>query len=251
MVRIPRARPDEGAGGIGGRRPDSRDVPSGRPAPAGASLTGLFDREAARYDAWFDGRRGRTLFASELLCLQHVADGLPRPWLEIGVGSGRFARALGMDLGVDPARGALAYATRRGVRVLAAAGQALPFAAGQFGAAFVIVTLCFAADPAGLLREAARVTRADGGVVLGVVPAGSPWGKFYASRGEAGHTFYSEARFFTLFELKGLARAAGLIPGRSASTLFQEPGRDAYEPEDPRDGETEAAGFAAMLCHRR
>ncbi len=210
----------------------------------------MFDREAARYDGWFESEREQALFESEVHCLRHLSAGLPRPWLEVGVGTGRFAQALGINVGVDPAPGALRYAEKRGVKVLPALGQALPFGDGEFGAAFAIVTLCFAGDPAGLLREARRVVSEDGGVVLGIVPAESPWGRFYRQKAAAGHLFYSEAKFFTLAELKGLARGAGLRPERSASTLFQVPGRDSYQVEPPREGEDENAGFVAMLCLR-
>lgn len=131
-----------------------------------------------------------------------------------------------------------------------ARGEALPFEDGKFGAVFLVVTLCFADDPVGLLREARRVLTGEGAVVLGIVPAESPWGRFYRERAAAGHLFYSQARFFTLAELEQMAGRAGLRPGRSASTLFQEPGRVACEVESPREGGEGRAGFVAMLCRR-
>lgn len=207
----------------------------------------VFEHEAARYDTWFDSERGKILFASEVLCLRRLCDDLPRPWLEIGVGTGRFAEVLGMDIGVDPALNALQYAKRRGVQALRALGQILPFKNRTFGAVFVIVTLCFADDTEGLLREVARVTRADGGIVLGIVPANSPWGSFYIARAKAGHLFYSEAKFFTLEEVRDLARDVGLQFDRSVSTLFANPDDGLFEIEQPREHEDRKAGFVAML----
>ena len=217
----------------------------------GTSGFEIFDREAARYDAWFDSERGNALFDSEVLCLRQLSTDLPRPWLEVGVGTGRFAEALGIEVGVDPSRAALEYAARRGIRVLPALGQALPFEDGEFRAVFVIVTICFADDPAGLLREAARVAGGEGAVVLGIVPVGSPWERSYAEKGRAGHTFYSQARFFSLDELERLARSAGLSFERSVSTLFQKPGDGPFEVEPPREGSHDEAGFVAVLCRRR
>ena len=78
----------------------------------------IFQREADRYDAWFDSEHGGALFGSEVRCLQQVSAGLPRPWLEVGVGTGRFAESLEVDIGVDPAIRALRYAARRGVSLL-------------------------------------------------------------------------------------------------------------------------------------
>jgi ubiquinone/menaquinone biosynthesis C-methylase UbiE len=210
----------------------------------------LFDREAARYDAWFDSDRGQALFASELICLRQLTADLPRPWLEVGVGTGRFAEALGVDVGVDPAVGAIQHAARRGVKALPALGQALPFEDGEFGTAFVIVTLCFAEDPLGLLFETRRVVAKPGGVVLGIVPAESPWGHFYSEKAASGHVFYSRARFYTLAQLGSLIRSASLRIERAASTLFQAPDCECFEVESARDGLHEAAGFAALLCRR-
>lgn len=210
-----------------------------------------FNRDAGRYDAWFDSERGKALFASEVLCLRRLSADLPRPWLEVGVGTGRFAEALGIEVGVDPARGALEYADRRGVCVVRGVGQELPFDGGDFGAVFVIVTICFADDPEGLLRETARVAGEKGAVVMGVVPAGSLWGQLYSEKGRAGHDFYSQARFFNLNELEGLAESAGLRIERCVSTLFQRPAGNSFEIEQPREGRYDEAGFVAVLCRAR
>jgi len=208
---------------------------------------GVFHRHAARYDAWFESDRGRALFESEVLCLRRLSNHLPRPWLEVGVGTGRFAQALGVDVGVDPALRALRLAARRGAQAVAALGEALPFPDHAFGTVFVIVTICFADDPEGLLREARRVVTPNGGVVLGIVPAESPWGRFYAAKGRRGHLFYSPARFFSLSELQGLAYAAGLRFEQAASTLFQPPAARRLRMEAPKHGVRPGAGFVSIL----
>jgi len=74
---------------------------------------GLFERLAAGYDAWYDGPAGPAVFPSEVACLRPLLRGLPRPWAEVGVGSGRFAAALGVDAGLDPAAMPLALARSR------------------------------------------------------------------------------------------------------------------------------------------
>ncbi len=216
-----------------------------------APSSAIFDEKAVQYDAWFESERGQTLFESEVLCLQKLTDGLPRPWLEVGVGTGRFADALDIEFGLDPARGALAYARRRSIHILEGVGQRLPFQDETFGAVFTTVTICFADDPEGLLGEAARVTRPTGRVVLGIVPAGSAWGRFYADKARAGHPFYAHATFYSLAELENLARRAGLAFVRCVSTLERGPEDEGLEVERPRDGCREADGFVSVLCRPR
>lgn len=145
----------------------------------------LFEKLAARYDAWYDGQAGAAVFPSEVACLRPLLDGLPRPWAEIGVGSGRFAAALGVEAGLDPAAAPLALARSRGIYVIRGVGERLPFRSGVFGAVLIVVTVCFADDAAALLAEARRVIRDDGAVVLGEVFAGSAWGASTSARAQS------------------------------------------------------------------
>lgn len=210
------------------------------------STAGLFERLAARYDAWYEGPVGTAVFPSEVACLRPLLAGLPRPWLEVGTGSGRFAAALGVEVGVDPAAAPLMLARSRGIRVIRGVGERLPFRPGVFGAVLVVVTICFADDPALLLSEARRVIRPGGAVVMGLVFAESRWGRFYQAKAAGGHPFYRAARFLTRQQTLALVAGAGLRVQAARSVLYQPPA-DEPHPEAARDGETPAAGF---VCWR-
>jgi len=49
-----------------------------------------FDDLALEYDAWFD-KEGSLIFFIEVQAFKSLLPTLPKPCLEIGVGSGRFA----------------------------------------------------------------------------------------------------------------------------------------------------------------
>lgn len=59
-----------------------------------------FERYADRYDDWFEAHPDA--YQSEVEALRRL---LPQPGfgLEIGVGTGRFASPLGIQVGIDPA----------------------------------------------------------------------------------------------------------------------------------------------------
>ena len=170
-----------------------------------------FDHDAAQYDAWYDRPKGKRLFLKEVMCLRTVLTPAPsRPWLEVGVGTGRFAKELGIDEGFDCAAEPLLLAGRRGIRVHQGNAQRLPFENGRFGALFLIMTLCFLEKPLSALREAARVLRPGGSVVIGFVPRDSAWGRAYLKKAGAGHPYYKDATFRTVAEVRRLASRAGL-----------------------------------------
>ena len=50
----------------------------------------------------YDTPRGGMLLEIELQCVRPLLEGLPRPHLEVGVGTGRFAEGLGVRYGLDP-----------------------------------------------------------------------------------------------------------------------------------------------------
>ena len=210
----------------------------------------VFAREAQRYDDWYDSPDGAPLFRAELTTLRPLLADTSAPEIEIGVGSGRFAEELGIAYGLDPVIAPLKIARTRGVTAIVGAGEALPFLDDTFGATLFVFTLCFVEDPGATIREATRVTRTDGNVILGVVPADGPLGRHYQELADAGHRIYSTARFYTRPQLYELLDASGLEPVglRSARMTIV---NGTITPGVVADGDHPDAGFLAISTQRR
>jgi len=205
-----------------------------------------FDSLAAAYDAWFE-EEGKLIFAVEVTALQEMLVMLPKPWLEIGVGSGRFAQALGIETGIDPSAKLLEMAKRRGITVFQAKGEEQFFNKATFGTVFLIVTLCFVDSPLAVLREAYRILKPEDKIVLGLVLRGSPWGQFYLAKKKDGHRFYKHATFYSYEEVEGLLKDSGFTIERVVSTLFQKPD-EVKEMEAPKEGFFSDAGFTIIVA---
>ena len=72
-----------------------------------------FDALTDKYDEWFDSE-GKKIFLSEGATFQMIIPVVRRPFLEIGVDTGRFANALSIEFGVDPSPNMLTSARDRG-----------------------------------------------------------------------------------------------------------------------------------------
>lgn len=210
-------------------------------------MSDVFNSQPQRYDAWYDTPEGSAVLGEEVEALRPLLDPLSQPWLEVGVGTGRFATALGVDVGIDPAPATLSLAASRGIRSLAARGETLPFPDRSFGACLLVVTLCFVADPLGVLKEARRVLRPGGGVVLGLVLAEGPLGRYYRHLAEEGHAYYRLAHFFSRPELSSLLSQAGFRPVRTRSALFGSP-ESGLATGTILDEDHPEAGFTAVLA---
>jgi len=206
----------------------------------------LFDSLAESYDAWFE-KEGKLIFALEVRALQEVLAQLPKPWLEVGIGSGRFARALGIETGIDPSAKLLEMAKSRGITVFRAWGEERFFDEETFGAVFLIVTLCFVNSPLAVLQEACRILKPKGKIVLGLVLKESPWGKFYQSKKMEGHRFYKYATFYSYQEVERLLLDSGFTIEKTISTLFQKPG-EVKKMEAPKEGFSVDAGFTIIVA---
>ncbi|MEE9398736.1 MAG: class I SAM-dependent methyltransferase, partial [Dehalococcoidales bacterium] len=174
---------------------------------------------------------------------------LPRPWLEVGVGSGRFAEALGIETGIDPSVELLEMAKRRGITVFRASGEEKVFDEGTFGTVFLIVTLCFVDSPLAVLGEAYRVLKPDGKIALGLILRESPWGQYYLMKKEEGHPFYRFASFHSYQELTRLLKRTGFIIEKVLSTLFQRP-NEVTRLESPRENFSAEAGFTVIVARK-
>ncbi|WP_440059592.1 class I SAM-dependent methyltransferase [Thermogladius sp. 4427co] len=207
-----------------------------------------FEKYWLEYDKWYDEHP--EVYRSELWAVELSSRNIPRPWLEIGVGSGRFAAPLGIDVGVDPSEKLLELASARGVKTVRGVGENLPFPDSMFGGVFIIITLCFLDDPATTLRESWRVLRGGGKLVVAFIRRDSPWGLYYSRLREEGHRFYSHAKFYTLSEVEDMLSEAGFRVESVVSTLSYPPG-GAEVLEPPSIGIKETSSFIVIRAGKR
>jgi len=212
-------------------------------------MENILDILTEKYDAWYDSEEGRPLYESELKCLKPLVEHAFPPVLEIGVGTGRFAMHFPNVIGVDPEENALKMAEKRGIKTVHAYGENLPFEDETFGCVLIIATLCFVEDPLKVLKEAKRVLKPDGSIIIGVIPKDSPWGTFYEEKKKQGSSFYSKARFNTFYDIKQMIEASGLIVAGIRSTLLQRPGEPRVV-EEPVEGYSRDAGFLCIEAKR-
>jgi SAM-dependent methyltransferase len=208
-----------------------------------------FEKLADKYDAWYDGK-GRPVFETELAALRPLLVDLPRPWLEVGVGTGRFAQSLGIPQGVDPSPALLEKARARGIDVLYGEGEELVFRAGSFGTVFLLTTWEFLRDPARVLRECRRVLQPEGRLVNAYLDRDGKWGKSYAERGRQGDALFRHAHFDTHEDVTHLTRQAGFEVIRTVSALFQGPG-EVVTREAARPGFVRGASFVTLVASPR
>ena len=104
----------------------------------------IFNKYYKKYDVWYD--KNKFAYFSELKTVKKV---LPKTGkgLEVGVGTGRFAGALGVKFGIDPSGKMLEAAKKRGVEVKLGSGEKIPFQNSTFDYVIIVITLCFVKNP--------------------------------------------------------------------------------------------------------
>ncbi len=157
----------------------------------------VFDKFARDYDEWYE--RNRDLYLKEL----EIIDKPQGLSLEIGVGSGRFASKLGIDVGIDISKRMLKMAKERCVEVIRCDAGKLPFKDNVFDFVYMIFTLCFLENPERALSEAYRVLKNGGKLLVCIIPADSELGKLYSKKDSP---FYKTAKFFKIAEAEKLLK---------------------------------------------
>lgn len=174
-----------------------------------------FDAHHQRYEAWFE--KHQAAYVSEMVALRPFV-----PWegrgIEIGVGSGRFAAPLGLQVGVDPSIEMLTRAQARGITVVQGTAEALPLADDSFDHALVVTTICFVDSPERMLAQARRVLKPDAPLVIGFIDRESALGQVYLAH-QAQSVFYREATFYSAAEVGSLLVAGGWSIRAWAQTL--------------------------------
>jgi len=173
-----------------------------------------FERHYERYERWFEEHR--YAYLSELEAVRRL---IPKgEGMEIGVGSGRFAEPLGIKQGVEPSKRMAEIARKRGIKVIEGVAEELPFEDESFDFLLMVTTICFLDDAEEALREAHRVLKLGGSMIIGFIDRESPLGKEYLKHKEE-NVFYREATFYSVKDVLSLLR--GFRYASSLQTIFR------------------------------
>jgi len=202
----------------------------------------VFDTYSVKYDNWYE--KNKLAYLSELEALKRV---VPKEGkgLEIGVGTGRFAKPLGISVGLDPSEKMLQIAKKRGIKTVVGRGEDLPFAGNEFDFVLIAITICFVDNPEKVILESRRVLKDNGKLIIGLVDKDSHLGKYYLKKKEQGHIFYKAANFFSAREIIDVFKRYNFKNIVIYQTIFL-PLEKIKEIEKPKEGFSEG-GFV-VIC---
>ena len=139
--------------------------------------------------------------------------------IEIGVGSARFAVPLGIKTGVDPSPRMREIAQQKGVKVIDAVAEELPFENSQFELVLMVTTICFVDNLNLAFREAYRILKLGGYLIIGFIDKDSSLGKLYQQHKKK-NVFYKIATFYSVKEVVYNLNKVGFKEFNFKQTIF-------------------------------
>ena len=127
-------------------------------------------------------------------------------------------------------------AEKHGIDVYPGVAEALPFSDADFDFVLMVTTICFVDDLVKSFKEALRVLKPGGCIIVGFVDKESELGRQYAAKRDTSK-FYKDAVFYSTQEVMLCLEAAGfsnlkikqtLIPGESKKTIIDGFGKGAF-----------------------
>ena len=175
-----------------------------------------FEKYSSQYEDWFE--LNKYAYISELMAIKKF---LPKDkkTVEIGVGSARFASPLGIRIGIDPSSKMQKIAQKRGILVLDAIAEKLPFRAGSFNSILMVTTICFLENIISAFKEAFKILGPGGSLIIGFIDKNSQIGKIYQERKNKS-VFYKKATFYTVKKVIRYLKKTGFRSFEFFQTIF-------------------------------
>lgn len=177
----------------------------------------IFNSNVEEFDLWYE--RYHWVYQSELFAIERL---LPRRVnaVEIGVGSGRFSKPFGIRIGLDPCENMLKLAKKRNIEGVSGKAEELPFCNESFKLILMVTTISFLNNIYKSFKEAYRVLKPGGQLVIGFIDRLSPLGRMYEQKKEES-MFFKQANFCSPEELTELLYRAHFDDIFFVQTLFR------------------------------
>ena len=175
------------------------------------------ESHASEYDQWFN--ENPEIYQAEIEAIRQL---LPEgKGIEIGAGNGRFTKPLNIDSGIEPAKAMREIAQAQGLNVIDGVAESLPIADKSFDYALFITSTCFLDDPQTAYKEAARVIKDKGSIIIAFLEKNSELGKIYEAHKHES-PFYCDATFYSYKEIQNFLSTAGFSDFKTLQTVLPE-----------------------------
>ena len=195
-----------------------------------------FNEHVAEYEEWY--RKYPFVFQSEVEAIRELLPAGNNIYgIEVALGTGRFAKELGIKEGIEPSPNMRALALKKGIDVLSAEAEHLPYKDMRFD--FVLMAFCISYfdDLPAAFKEARRVLKNGGSLIVGFIDKDSIIGKFYEQR-KPDSVFYKQANFYSTKRIIAELKKLGFKKLQFSQTLFHAlDDIKEFEPAKPGYGE--------------
>lgn len=175
-----------------------------------------FDEYSKEYDSWYT--ENQNIYASEVNAIKSFI--LPGLYgVEIGSGTGRFAVPLGVRIGIEPSDNMAEIARSHGINVLDGIAENIPLGSGDFDFVLMVTAICFFDDVGKAFKEAYRVLKYNGFLVVAFIDRDSELGKLYEKH-KHNNEFYKDATFYSVKEVTDLLTEAGFKNFEYRQTVY-------------------------------
>lgn len=193
--------------------------------------TESFDQYSDEYEKWFDDNHN--LVESELEAIKKVIPEKGKG-IEIGAGSGIFSSRLGIEEGVEPSAKMRQKAVSRNINVIDAVAENLPYPDKNIDFALMVTVICFVDNVIQAFKEAYRVLKDDGCLIVAFIDKDSPLGQGY-EKNKKESVFYRDATFFDTTQVINLLKQSDFKIEKIYQTIYGDVSK-ITSPQKPLEG---------------